>query len=159
MPKIEEFLKTDERVIKEQARITAGNMAGMPSGNLYLTNRRLIFIHSKGWSILSPAPGAALMGKNIMIPLQDIKSVRKGFGSVKVRADKEYQFMVSVWKAGGWVEAIQQAMKSSQQMPVRAETPSLRPRSGSKVERFCTGCGTPAKPGDKFCGSCGTRLE
>jgi len=52
MPKIEELLKHDERVIKEQARITAGNMGGMPSGNLYLTNQRLIFIHSKGWSLL-----------------------------------------------------------------------------------------------------------
>jgi len=46
------------------------------------------------------------MGKNFSIPLQDIRSVTKSFGSVKVRADKEYQFMVSVWKAGGWVEAI-----------------------------------------------------
>jgi hypothetical protein len=44
-------------------------------------------------------------------------------------------------------------------MPVKAETPSPRLHSGTKVKRFCTKCGVPAKPEDKFCGNCGTRLE
>lgn len=158
MPKIEELLTPGERVIKKQSRITVGNMAGMPSGNLYLTNRRILFLHSKGWSLLSPAPGAALMGKNIIIPLRNIKSVKKSFGSVKVQADKEYQFTVSVWKAGDWVEAIQQAIRtpvSTHQPPTYPQAP--KPQTASKG--FCTNCGNPLKPEDKFCGNCGAKIQ
>jgi len=52
--KIEEILMPDERVVKVQEKINLGNKAGMPIGDLYLTDRRLIFLHSKAWSMLSP---------------------------------------------------------------------------------------------------------
>lgn len=158
MVKIEELLTLGESVIKKQGRITVGNMAGMPSGDLCLTNRRILFLHSKGWSLLSSAPGAALMDKNIIIPLQDIKSVKKGFGSLKVQADKEYEFMVSAWKAGGWVDAVQQAIRAppSTHQP---QTYPQTPRSQPAPRRFCTNCGSPLKPEDKFCGSCGARVQ
>lgn len=158
MAKIEELLTPGEKVIKKQGRITVGNMAGMPSGDLYLTNRRILFLHSKGWSLLSPAPGAALMSKNVIIPLQDIKSVKKGFGSLKVQAEKEYEFMVSVWKAGGWVDAVQQAIRT----PSSTHQPHTHPRTPKSQPapiRFCTNCGSPLKPEDKFCGNCGARIQ
>jgi len=82
-------------------------MAGTPVGDLYLTDKRLIFVHSKSWSVLSPtapylSPAGVLLGKDIMIPLQDVKSVSKTvLGYVKVKADKEYQFAVSVLRSQG----------------------------------------------------------
>jgi hypothetical protein len=129
MGKIDEILMPDEKIIKSQRRIQVGSgMFGMPSGDLFLTNIRLMFIHSKGWSLLSPAVGSSLLGKNLQISLQDIQSVKKGFGSVKVKADKDYSFMVSAWKAGGWVDAIQLAINNLTPPPISmqsvAETPS-----------------------------------
>jgi hypothetical protein len=128
MGKIDQILMPDEKIIKSQRRIQVGSgMFGMPSGDLFLTNNRLLFIHSKGWSLLSPAVGSSLLGKNLQIPLEDIQSVKKGFGSVKIKADKEYSFVVSAWKAGGWVDAIQQAINNFKPPPTsmqsEAETP------------------------------------
>lgn len=168
MTKIEELLTPGEKVIKTQRRIQMGAGAvGMPAGDLYLTNSRLIFLHSKGWSLVTPVPGAALLGKNIITPLRDIKSVKKGLGSVKVQADKKYEFMVSAWKAGGWVDAIQQAISALKQPPTPVPPPKAQqpttarapPPPQPKARRFCRNCGSPVNLEDKFCESCGTKLQ
>jgi hypothetical protein len=125
MGKIDEILMPDEKVIKSQRRIQVGSGTfGMPSGDLFLTNKRILFIHSKGWSLLSPAAGSSLFGKNLQISLHDIQSVKKGFGSVKIKADKEYSFMVSAWKSGGWENAIQLAINSLSQPPTNVQPAS-----------------------------------
>jgi hypothetical protein len=93
--KIEDLLMPSEKVGKVQEKISICNMAGTLVGDLYLTDKRLIFMHSKSWSVLSPtapylSPGGVVLGKNIMIPLQDVKSVSKTvIGYLKVQADKE----------------------------------------------------------------------
>ena len=161
MVKIEELLMPDEKVVKQQGKIQAGNMPGMPVGDLYLTNKRLVFLHSKGWSLLTPTPGGAVMGKDIMISLQDVKSVKKGFaGTLKVQADKEYQFSVTVWNAQGWVNAVLQACALipppvGEQTSTSAQTPN--PSQGKKS--FCANCGTQLRSGDKFCSSCGAKVQ
>ena len=125
MGKIDEILMPDEKLIKSQRRIQVGSgIFGMPSGDLFLTNKRILFIHSKGWSLLSPAAGSSLFGKNLQISLHDIVSVNKGFGIVKIKADKEYSFMVSAWKSGGWVDAIQLAINSLSQPPTNVQPAS-----------------------------------
>jgi hypothetical protein len=141
----------------------------MPYGDLFLTNRRLIFIHSKGWSLLSQAPIAGmLLGKNVVMSLQDIKSVEKNMlGYLKVRADKEYQFLVAFTKAQGWVDAVQEARQqaSTQSAPtpnsphqnvLRQEPNYPRPPTvEAPASLFCCHCGKPLKPGDNFCRHCG----
>jgi hypothetical protein len=164
MGKIEDLLMPEERIIKKQAGTQISNMAGQPAGDLYLTNKRLIFLHSKGWSLLSLTPATGvLLGKDIVIPLQDIKSVEKNMlGYLKVRADKEYQFAVSFSFAQGWVDATLQALTlyrqsppppppPTQQQPIFSQTP--RPQVSAKA--FCSQCGSLLKPEDKFCSKCG----
>ena len=133
--KIDKFLLPDEKIIKSQHRIQVGKgMWGMPYGDLFLTNARLLFIHSKGWSLLDPNVGSSLMGKNLLIPLQEIQSVEKGFGTVKIKTDKEYGFMVTVWKVGGWIDAIQQAINNLTPVPTQAE-PTLDSPSSPVAEQ------------------------
>jgi hypothetical protein len=130
MGKIDKILMPDEKIIKSQSRIQVGKgMWGMPYGDLFLTNTRLVFIHSKGWSLLSPLAGSSLMGKNLQIPLQEIQSVEKGLGTVKIKTDKEYGFMVTVWKVGGWIEAIQQAINNLTPAPAQVEPTPDSPSS------------------------------
>ena len=167
MTKIEELLAPDEQIIKKQSGVTLSKGSrGIPSGSLYLTNTRLIFLFSKGWSILSPTPGAGWMGKDIVLSLQDIKSVNKGHASLKVDADKAYEFTVSMWHAGSWADAVQQAIAlypprqvppyPQPQQPVSSPQQTAPQPSGRK---FCPNCGAPVKPEARFCEGCGTKLQ
>jgi hypothetical protein len=165
MGKIEELLTADERVTKRQGNVQlAVGEIGMPWGDLYLTNKRLILIVSKGWSVLSP--GAGIDARNLMFSIQDIKSVNKSLGFIKIKTDKEYQFAVSAWNAGGWVDAIQQAITlypppASQPPPISQPGQPLGqmgpPTQTSR--RFCPNCGNAVKPEARFCESCGTRIQ
>ena len=168
MGKIEDLLMPDEKVIKKQVGTQISNMAGQPAGDLYLTNKRLIFLHSKGWSLLSLTPATGvLLGKDIVIPLEDIKSVEKSMlGYLKVRAEKEYQFAVSFSFAQGWVDATLQALALYRQSPPPPPPPpptqeqpifSQTPRPQSSAKAFCPQCGSLLKPEDKFCSKCGAR--
>ena len=162
MGKIEELLTAGERVIKNQGNVqlAVGEM-GMPWGDLYLTNKRLIYVVSKGWSVLSP--GAGLGARDLVFSVQDIKSVNKSLGYVKVKTDKEYQFVVSVWNTGSWADAIQQAiafnpLPPSQTAPV-PPPPSQMQQPPQPARRFCPSCGSPVKPEARFCENCGTKLQ
>lgn len=169
MVRIEEILTPGERIIKVQEKITLGNKAGTPMGDLYLTDRRLIFLHSKAWSMLSPvgpyiSPAGALLGKTVAIQLQDIRSVSKNvLGYLKVQTDTEYQFNVSFVRTKEWVETIQQAIQSSRQAPMPPPPPPPTqsptfpqpPRPPASANAFCTRCGNLLGPQDKFCRRCG----
>ena len=123
MVKIEELLVPGETVIKKQGGVTLGRGMGS-TGDLFLTNTRLLFVPSKLWAVVLPDP-KTLVGRRdvIQIPLQKIKVAKKSFGALKVQADKEYTFMVSVWKTGGWVDAVEQAMRTAIQPPTPAQSP------------------------------------
>jgi hypothetical protein len=163
MGKIEELLTADERLIKKQDKVQlAVGEFGMPWGDLYLTNKRLIFLVSKGWSV-GFSPGAGLGSKDLIFSIQDIKSVNKSLGYVKVKTDKEYQFAVSVWNTGSWADAIQQAIAfnpppPSQPAPV-PPPPSQMQQPPQPARRFCPSCGSPVKPEARFCENCGTKLQ
>lgn len=167
MTKIEELLAADEQIIKKQSGVTLSKGSrGIPGGDLYLTNRRLIFLFSKGWSILSPTPGAGWTGKDIVLSLQDIKSVSKGRASLKVEADKAYEFTVSLWHAGSWADAVQQAIAlyPPEQVPPYAPPPQPTgpaPQTTPQPPRgkFCPNCGNSVRPEARFCESCGTKLQ
>ena len=166
MGKIEELLTADERVTKHQGNVQlAVGEIGMPWGDLYLTNKRLIYLVSKGWSVLSP--GAGIGARDLIFSIQDIKSVNKSLGYVKIKTDKEYQFAVSVWNTGGWVDAIQQAIAlypppaSPPPPPISppGQAPSQTRQPTQPSRRFCPNCGNAVKPEARFCESCGTRLQ
>lgn len=99
MSNIKELLMPGERVIMKQ-RID------VPTGDLYLTNTRLIFLRL-----------GKLFGKDIQIPLQNIKKGWKSFVSLKVQTNQEYDFIVNVRQAGNWVAAIQNVRHMFQQSP------------------------------------------
>jgi len=133
MVNIEELLMPGERVIKKQ-RID------VPTGNLYLTNNRLLFLRL-----------GKLWGRDIQIPLQNIKKVWKSFVSLKVQADKEYDFMVNVQHADGWINAIREAHSMLQQVPTSQSQPSTH-------RRHCNSCGGPlvfiSKYNRYYCNNC-----
>lgn len=125
MVKIEELLVPGETVIKKQGGVTLGRGMG-PSGDLFLTNTRLLFVPSRLWSLVLPDPKTLVGRRDVtQIPLQKIKAAKKSFGALKVQADKEHTFMVSVWKTGGWVDAVEQAMHTAMQPPT--PTPAQPP--------------------------------
>jgi hypothetical protein len=161
MGKIETILQHDEKVIKKQSKIQYTSKVGMPVGDLYLTNKRLLFLVSRGWSLLSITPSGSLTGKNLAIPLDEINMVTKGtLGSLKVEADKVHVFSVSVFKASGWVDSILQA--TSLKPPSFEQTPNPQPTTSvSKPvgkNNFCSNCGLSLKPGAKFCSNCGAKV-
>lgn len=41
---IEKLVAPDERIIKKQERVTAPKLPGMPAGDLYLTDKQLLFL-------------------------------------------------------------------------------------------------------------------
>ena len=164
MGKIEELLTADERVIKKQGKVQlAVGEFGMPWGDLYLTNKRLIYLVSKGWS-LGFSPGAGLGTRDLTFSIPEIKSVNKSIGYVKVKTDKEYQFAVSLWNAGSWVDAIQQAIAlypppASQPLSIPPPPPSQMAQPPQPTKRYCPNCGNLVKPEARFCESCGTKLQ
>lgn len=108
---VEGLLEPDERVIKRQEGVAARKM---PTGCLCLTSKRLLFFAYKSgllpWSPIPVKIAVPLAPPHIIIPLQSIKSVKKGLlGSLKLEADREYELNVGIWKASGWVDAILQA--------------------------------------------------
>lgn len=162
MVKIEELLTPGESVIKKQGGITLGRGIG-PTGDLVLTNMRLLFIPSRLWALVIPDPKTLFgRGDAIEIALNDIKVTKKSWGALKVQAEKEYEFMVSVWNTGGWVDALQKAIRSPP--PIRSQTPAppqapTIPSASRPTRRFCPNCGGSVKTEAKFCESCGTKLE
>lgn len=161
MGKIEDILHHDEKVIKKQSKIQYTSKTGMPIGDLYLTNKRLLFLVSRGWSLLSLTPSGSLTGKNISIPLENINKVEKGsLGSLKVEADKQHVFSVNVFRASGWVDAILQA--STTQPPQFTQSKTQQPISPSpnqaRKNNFCSNCGLSLKLGGKFCSNCGAKV-
>ena len=123
MVKIEELLVPGETLIKKQGGITLGRGIG-PTGDLFLTNTRLLFVPSRLWALVLPDPKTLVGRRDVtQIPLQKIKAAKKSFGALKVQADQEYTFMVSVWKTGGWVDAVEQAMRTAMEPPAPAQQP------------------------------------
>lgn len=113
---VEGLLEADERVIKRQEGVTARKT---PEGCLCLTNKRLLFFAYKSglppWSPIPVETVVPLAPSHLIIPLQSIKSVKKGFfGSLNVEADKMYGFMVGIWKASGWVKAILASLENKE---------------------------------------------
>ena len=162
MGKIEDILHHDEKIIKKQSKIQYTSKTGMPIGDLYLTNKRLLFLVSRGWSLLSITPSGSLTGKNLAIPLEQIHSVEKGsLGSLKVEADKLHVFSVSVFKASGWVDQILQATSLQPPQITQPPPPSTQtqPPASQQTARnnYCSNCGLSLKPSAKFCSNCGAK--
>ena len=159
MGKIENILHHDERVIKKQGKINYSSKAGMPVGDLYLTNKRLIFMVSRGWSFFSISPSGALTGKDVSIPLEQINKVEKGsLGDLKVQADKLHIFSVTVFKASGWLDAILQATSTQPPQFTQPQTPTSTPTPQVGTNNFCSNCGLSLKPAAKFCSNCGAKV-
>ena len=167
MGKIEDLLTVDERVTKHQGNVQlAVGEIGMPWGDLYLTNKRLIYLVGKGWSVLSP--GAGIGARDLIFSIQGIKSVDKSLGYVKIKTDKEFQFAVSAWNAGSWADAIRQAIAlypppASPPPPPPISQPAQAPgqiqQPTQALRKFCLNCGNAVKPEARFCESCGTKLQ
>ena len=166
MGKIEDLLMPDEQITKKQTTVQlAVGQGGMPSGDLYLTNKRLIFLVSRGWSLVTP--GAGIGATDVLLSLQDVKSIDKSLGYIKIKADKEYQFAVSTWHTGGWVDAVREAIElypppTSQTASTPPPGPSIgqvRQPTQPSSRRFCPSCGSPVSSEARFCESCGGRLQ
>jgi hypothetical protein len=166
MGKIEDLLMPDEQITKKQATVQLlVGQGGMPSGDLYLTNKRLIFLVSRGWSLVTP--GAGIGATDVLLSLQDVKSIDKSLGYIKIKADKEYAFSVSIWHTGGWVNAVRQAIAlypppTSQTASTPPPGPSIgqvRQPAQPSARRFCPSCGSPVSSEARFCESCGGRLQ
>lgn len=148
MVNIEELLSPDETILKKQSGVVFGLGMG-PTGDLFLTNKRLLFLHKKRYALISPP---ALTGNDLIIELQNVRSVRKGsFGSIKIQADKEYTFAVTIFQNGDWVDAVNTAMNTLprfQQQPSppfqtsqQQQTPPLPPPPPQHSSPLCPSCG------------------
>jgi hypothetical protein len=134
------MLMPGEQVIKNQGGISV-DFAGGPTGDLYLTNMRLIFLHRKRWALISPG---SLMGNDIQIPLQSIRTTNKGsFGTVEVQVEKKYIFFVTMFQNGSWFDAIQQAMRLSHQQPPYQQQSFRAAPPPPTAGNFCPNCGRP----------------
>jgi len=169
--KIEDILGPDERIVKTKTQVQLSNTVGAPYGTLYLTNKRLIFQVSKGWSLLSPGMGA--FSKDLIIPLEEIKSVKKGWPSVMyVQAQKRHDFVIPQLQANAWVDEVLQTIALS---PPSASAPPERPEKAvesrlsrqkpreaapkASAPKFCGNCGEALKAGNKFCVECGAPVK
>ena len=145
MVNIKELLTSGENIIKKQGGVMY-DYAGGPTGDLYLTNMRLIFLPKKCWALLS---AGSLLGKDIIIPLQSIRLVSKGIlGTVKVQSDKEHRFLVKIWNTGRWVDTIQQTMSTTQRQGPPQQQPRFQqfnppPPPPSSNVQHCGNCGRP----------------
>jgi hypothetical protein len=147
---IEEVLMPGENVIKKQSGVMLGGPG--PAGDLHLTNRRLIFLNKKRWSLVSFNPLGSLLGKDILLPLENIREIATTFNGIKVQADKAYQFAVGRFgKREEWANAIQQEKHKMQYPPTQQpslgpmRTPPPPPPPPNKSSRFCPSCGKPAE--------------
>ena len=141
MGTITDLLHPGESVIMQQ-RID------VPTGDLYLTNMRLIFRRL-----------GKLGGKDIQIPLQNIKRVWKSFVLLKVQANQEYEFMVNIGPAGKWVTAIQHAHQRLTQPSTFQPRGSPQPSVPQTMDQKpCTSCGAPLvyvhKYSRYYCNNC-----
>lgn len=140
-----------ENVIKKQSGVQAGGPG--PTGDLHLTNRRLIFLNKRRFSLVSINPLGALMGKDIMLPLENINVIGTTFSGIKVQADKEYQFTVGRFgKREEWVNAIQQEKHRAQYSPTQQPSwgssrtaPLPPPPPPATSGNFCPSCGRPTE--------------
>lgn len=138
MVKIEELLVPGEVVIKKQGGVSLGRGIS-PTGDLFLTNARLLFVPSRLWALVLPDPKTLVGRRDVtQIPLQKIKSAGKSFGALKVQADQEYTFMVSVWKTGGWVDAVEHTMRTAMEPPAPAQPPPETPTVPVAAEKAVT---------------------
>ena len=167
MVEIEELMAPGEQVLKKQAGVTlmTGDV-GMPTGDLFLTNTRLMLIPSSLWALVLPDPKTLLRTRGfIQISLQDVKSVEKSFAYLKVKANKEYNFAVSLWHVNNWVNAMQKAMSTpvlptSHPQTQQSVTEQIQQQTSQPGKRrFCYKCGSPVQPEAQFCESCGTKLQ
>ena len=145
MGKIEELLIPGERVIKKKGGVTASHQ-GSGTGDLHLTNQRLIFTPKKRYALLGQIFSASLIAKDLLIPLQNITSLEIGFlRDLIVQANKKYSF--SGLNARNWVEAIKQASSTPQQsypqQPQFQSQPPPPPPPPPSSPRFCGNCGKP----------------
>ena len=124
MVKIEKVLDPREYILK-QKRINS------PLGYLYLTNTRVLFLRL--WRFL---------GNDNFIPLTDIQNVTKSMSYLKIRADKEYNFMLNPQSINDWITAIKQA----QQELIWKDEPGLTPRQPRTR--------TPPKSSSHHCPQC-----
>ena len=109
MATIEEVLNPGETVLKHQH-------IDSPLGNLYLTNQRVIFLRL-----------VRIVGNDHFIPLASIRSLRKNLGFLEIQSDTTYSYLVTLFSAGGWVDAIQQASTQVTSSPPAAYEPGLTP--------------------------------
>ena len=165
--KIENMLDGDERIVKSQSQVQLSSSMGQPWGTLYLTNKRIIFLVSRGWSLASLVPSGALVGKDMIIPLESVRNVKKGFPSVlTVEAQKKHEFVVPSFKSGEWVDAVLQECALSPPPEnvspndlQKQAPPNLGASSSASQQfspKFCGSCGNPLNQGNKFCVNCGT---
>ena len=107
---IDELLTPGEVIIKTQRRVMFDIYAG-DVGTLFLTNKRLLFLRMFG-------------GNNIIIYLQNIRSVSKGSaGSLSIQADRDYSFGVTIFQRGAWIDAVNTAIYSLQRFPHQSSPP------------------------------------
>ncbi len=166
MTNIEEVLMSGETVIKKQSGVMAGGPG--PTGDLHLTNMRLIFLNKKRFSLVSINPLGSLLGKDILLPLENITTISTTFSGIKVQADKTYEFTVGRFgKREEWANAIQQEKHKAQYPPTQQpawgpmRTPAPPPPPPPPVatsSRFCPSCGRPvefiAQYNRWYCRSC-----
>jgi uncharacterized paraquat-inducible protein A len=168
MVKIDELMAPGEVVIKKQGGVTVmTGEVGMPTGDLFLTNTRLMLIPGSLWALVLPDPETLLRTRGfIQILLQDIKTVDKSVGNLKVKADKEYNFAVSLWQVNDWVDKLQKARSATVSPITQPQTQQSsagpapqQPATQSEKKRYCFNCGSPVRQEAQFCESCGTRLK
>jgi hypothetical protein len=124
LSRINKILGLEEQILKQQ-RIDA------PLGNLYLTNTRILFIRL-----------GKFLGSDTSITLSDIQNVTKSMSYLKIRADKEYNFMCNPWSISDWITEI----KKAQQELIWKNEPGLTP--SQPITR------TPPKSSSHYCPQC-----
>ena len=150
MTDLQDVLMPGETVIKTQNGVTVNGPG--PTGDLHLTNRRLLFLNKRRWAAISINPLGSLLGKDLLLPLDNIRDVATTFSGFKVKADKDYEFGVGRFgKREEWVTAIQQEQQrlrypSTQQPPWGAtQTLPPPPPPPDTPSQFCPSCGKPAQ--------------
>jgi hypothetical protein len=142
MVSIGELLIPGEVVLKKQSGVGLGIGVWSRTGDLFLTDKRILFLQT--------------FGENIIIDLQNVRLVHKGStGSIVIQADKEHIFAVTIFQNGAWVDEINTAIYSLQRFPQQPSPPfqtspqqqtppiPLPPPQQANPLR-CPSCGRPA---------------